>query len=183
MVVTCLPRTSNANVIQLATTSPSTHTVQAEQAPRSQPILVPVRPRLSRKTSANIVPGSTRTGSVRPLTDKESATAPGPSTCGGLMRSPAAAGTPKPPSRSATLAAESPAPLKNVRRDISTRRAPPSPLRSVCGSTILCPPLMSCVCLSVLLMHALIQATGSRSSQLYLKLATGGPRPSSHDVE
>ena len=47
------------------------------------------------------------------------------------------------------LAAERPAPLKNVRRDISTRQAPPSPLRSAFGSAILGAPLMSCVCLSV----------------------------------
>jgi hypothetical protein len=48
------------------------------------------------------------------------------------------------------LAAERPAPLKNVRRDISIRQAPPSPLGSVFGSAILGAPLMSCVCLSLL---------------------------------
>jgi hypothetical protein len=54
------------------------------------------------------------------------------------------------------LAAERPAPLKNVRRDISIRQAPPSPLRSVFGSAILGAPLMSCVCLSLLTSPALI---------------------------
>ena len=68
IVVTFRPRASRANVMQLATTSPSSQTVQAEQAPRSQPIFVPVSPSASRSTSTRVVAGSADAHG-RPLTE------------------------------------------------------------------------------------------------------------------
>ena len=67
IVVIALPRTSSANVMQLAMTSPSTQTVHAEQAPRSHPTFVPVSPSVSRSTSTSVVAGSARTLRASPL--------------------------------------------------------------------------------------------------------------------
>src|SRR4030095_10049262 len=58
--------------MQLATTSPSSQTVHAEQAPRSQPIFVPVSPSSSRSTSTSVVAASTCTVQRRPLTVSDS---------------------------------------------------------------------------------------------------------------
>src|SRR5262249_49912538 len=66
--------------MQLEATSPSSHTVQALHAPRSQPILVPVKPSWSRMTCTSVVAGSTRTVASRSLIDKDKRTGPGPNT-------------------------------------------------------------------------------------------------------
>src|SRR5262249_45866511 len=66
--------------MQLEATSPPSHTVHALHAPRSQPILVPVKPSWSRMTCTSVVAGSTRTVASRSLTDKVRGTAPGPNT-------------------------------------------------------------------------------------------------------
>jgi hypothetical protein len=44
--------------MQAQTVTPSSHTVQAEQAPRSHAILVPVSPKGPRRASASVVRGS-----------------------------------------------------------------------------------------------------------------------------
>ena len=68
--------------MQEATGVPSSHTVQAEQAPRSQPILVPVRSSGPRNTSASVALGSTLTSRVTPFTVNVIETAPGPAIAG-----------------------------------------------------------------------------------------------------
>ena len=50
------------------TGAPSSQTVQAEHAPRSHPILMPVRPRVPRNASASVARGSTRGDRAIPLT-------------------------------------------------------------------------------------------------------------------
>src|SRR5947207_2845840 len=57
--------------MQLAATSPFTRTVQAEHAPRSHPILVPVRPNCWRRRSASVVAGSMWVEIVRPFKRNE----------------------------------------------------------------------------------------------------------------
>ena len=57
---------------------PSTNTVHAPQAPRSQAILVPVRPSGPRNTSARVARGSTRSVRATPLTCKVTGTESGP---------------------------------------------------------------------------------------------------------
>jgi hypothetical protein len=72
--------------MQLLAGSLSSQTVHAEQAPRSQPIFVPVRPRSLRRTSTSVVAGSSRTEMFRPFTDRLTGTAPGPKRVVGLDR-------------------------------------------------------------------------------------------------
>src|SRR5918996_6642024 len=100
--------------MQLATTSPSIHTVQAEHAPRSHPILVPVRPSSYRSTSAKVVAGSTRTTTVPPFTDNDRGAGPGPSTFASPLKACALV-EPDNPSRSTVPAAEIATPLTKAR--------------------------------------------------------------------
>src|SRR5262245_62030474 len=59
IVVISRPATMTASVRQALWRRPSTSTVQAPQAPMSQPFLVPVRSRRSRRRSSRVVRGST----------------------------------------------------------------------------------------------------------------------------
>jgi hypothetical protein len=108
MVVTFRPRASKASVMQLAATSPSSHTVQA---PRSQPIFVPVMPRWLRSTSASVVAGSTWTVTVRPLMERDSADGSGPTAAGEAVAAASATDWVR-----VALSAEAPAPVKKARR-------------------------------------------------------------------
>ena len=101
-------------VMQEATGAPSSQTVQAEQAPRSQPILVPVSSSASRKASARVVLGSTESAQGVPLTLRVMGTASGPT-----VSSSAACATPSGRVSSKTVvAAPTPEPRRNERRDI-----------------------------------------------------------------
>src|SRR5687768_11027013 len=73
--------------MQLVATSSSIHTVQAEQAPRSQPTLVPVRPRPSRRNSTSVVAGSANAVRGSPLTCRLRGAACGPNVSGATVRS------------------------------------------------------------------------------------------------
>jgi len=112
IVVTARGPSSTAGSMHDATGAPSSQTVQAEQAPRSQPILVPVRSSGPRSTSASVTRGSTFTARATPLTVKVSDTTPGPTIAG----SSAATALRASPS-SAMLPAATPAPPRNDRRD------------------------------------------------------------------
>lgn len=72
---TCLPAQRTASVRQLRTRRPSTCTVQAPQAPWSQPFFVPVRSSRSRSTSSRLSRGSTSRVYSRSLTVRCSARA------------------------------------------------------------------------------------------------------------
>lgn len=69
-----------ANIMQEQTVTPSSQTVQAEHVPRLQAILVPVRPRRPRNTSANVIRGSTCRVNVAPLIFSVIGAGPGPAT-------------------------------------------------------------------------------------------------------
>src|SRR5207237_7210972 len=85
--------------------------VHATHAPRSQPILVPVRPRSSRSALASVVRGSTATRCRSPLTVSSICTAPGPS----LLACPAAADASIASPSSAAAPVSTPAPLTKPR--------------------------------------------------------------------
>ena len=70
MVVISLPWAVIANVKHDSTRLPSTWTVQAPQAPRSQPFFVPVKSKRSRRASSNVTRGSTFNLLGLPLTVK-----------------------------------------------------------------------------------------------------------------
>src|SRR5262245_24303036 len=70
MVVTFLPETLDTGVLQERRGCPSIWTVQAPQRPMPQPNLVPVRPRVSRRTHNNGICDATSTLCCRPLTVK-----------------------------------------------------------------------------------------------------------------
>ena len=72
MVVIARPSTWAASVRQASTRSPSTCTVQAPHWPWSQPFLVPVRPRCSRRASSSVTRGSTASSCAVPLTSRSS---------------------------------------------------------------------------------------------------------------
>ncbi len=76
--------TSTASIMQEQTGNPSSQTVQAEQAPRSHPILVPVRPSGSRSASAKVIRGSISNLCESPLTSRSIATACDPTDWGSL---------------------------------------------------------------------------------------------------
>src|SRR5215216_6612681 len=59
-----------AKVMQLAVTSPSINTVQAEQAPRSHPIFAPVNFRSCRRTSTSVAAGSMKSETDSPLIER-----------------------------------------------------------------------------------------------------------------
>src|SRR5450755_2804015 len=80
MVVIFRPPTSTASSMHEATGTRSSHTVQAEHEPRSQPIFVPVNPSASRSASTSVVDGSTETSRSSPLTFKVIPAVPGPTT-------------------------------------------------------------------------------------------------------
>src|SRR5437660_11818023 len=61
MVVTSLPAARDTGATQDLTASPLRWTVQAPHCAMPQPYLVPVKPRLSRKTQSRGVEGSTST--------------------------------------------------------------------------------------------------------------------------
>src|SRR6478672_6588349 len=67
MVVIFLPAASAAGVLQERTGLPSTCTVQAPQRAIPHPNLVPVRPRVSRRTQSSGVEGSASTLRAWPL--------------------------------------------------------------------------------------------------------------------
>src|SRR4051812_17369366 len=67
-----------ASVRQELIRCPSTSTVQAPQAPRSQPFFVPVRASRSRSASSKVVRGSTNTVCACPLTRSVTGTSSGP---------------------------------------------------------------------------------------------------------
>jgi len=82
MVVTFWLPTSTASSMHEQTGFASSHTVHAEQAPRSQPIFVPVKPSGPRRASANVMRGSTVSLCTSPLTCRSITTSPGPTDCG-----------------------------------------------------------------------------------------------------
>src|SRR3954447_11788309 len=67
MVSTLRPAHSSASTRHDSTGSPSSSTVQAPHSPSSQPCLVPVRPRSSRRTSSKVLYGAKETGVSSPL--------------------------------------------------------------------------------------------------------------------
>src|SRR5690349_4628012 len=67
-VVTARSSAWTANIRHDRTAAPSTMTVQAPQAPCSQPRCVPVSPHCSRRKSASVMRGSTDLEMVRPFT-------------------------------------------------------------------------------------------------------------------
>jgi hypothetical protein len=67
IVVTARLPTPIASTMHDATHAPSSHTVQAELAPRSQPLFAPLTSSGPRSTSANVAFGSTRTERTTPL--------------------------------------------------------------------------------------------------------------------
>ena len=64
IVVTARGPTSTASIMQEQTGVPSSQTVQAEHAPRLQPIFVPVSPSGPRRTSASVARDSTLNGAI-----------------------------------------------------------------------------------------------------------------------
>src|SRR6201987_4626022 len=70
MVVISFPWAVTTNVKHDSTRLPSTWTVQAPQAPRSQPFFVPVKSKRSRRASSNVTRGSTFNLLGLPLTVK-----------------------------------------------------------------------------------------------------------------
>ena len=111
MVVTGCPTASSAKTLQEGTGWFPSITVHAPHAPRSQPILVPVRPRSSRSALASVVRGSTATRCRSPLTVSSICTAPGPS----LLACPAAADASIASPSSAAAPVSTPAPLTKPR--------------------------------------------------------------------
>ena len=111
IVVTGLPTASSARTVQEGTGWSPSITVHAPQAPRSQPVLVPVSPRPSRSASTSVVRGSTLRRCGSPLTFSSMSTAPGPN----RFASPFAAVSIASPS-SAAHPVSTPAPLTNPRR-------------------------------------------------------------------
>ena len=112
MVVTARAPTSIASIMQEATGAPSSQTVQAEQAPRSQPILVPVRSSGPRSTSARVVRGWTCRWWCLPLTVSVSGAAPGPAIGGGSAAAAGCASGRRAAPPTATLA-----PVRKERRE------------------------------------------------------------------
>ena len=68
IVVTSLPSKETARARQALIRLPSVSTVQAPQAPWSQPFLGPVTPSRSRSRSSRLTQGSTSTVSTEPFT-------------------------------------------------------------------------------------------------------------------
>src|SRR5512138_2359524 len=71
MVVTALPLTADTGVTHERLGSPPRCTVQAPHCAMPQPNLVPVRPRLSRRTQSRGVLAATSTDCRRPFTRRE----------------------------------------------------------------------------------------------------------------
>src|ERR1019366_7639072 len=117
LVIVRLP-TSIASIIQAAIGFPSSQTVQAEQAPRSQPTLVPVKSSESRNASANVVFGSMNSECDTLFTSSVSGTGPGPTASRSAACASEARKSGNVVSSITVLAAPIPEPLKNDRRDM-----------------------------------------------------------------
>src|ERR1017187_8688239 len=118
MVTTLRSPTSAASIMHEATGTRSTQTVQAEHAPRSQPIFVPVRSSGPRKTSASVACPEIATDRCTPFTLR--AIVEG-AECVPAPVAPAAAtlaGAHNPVSNTATPVIAAPVPLRNSRRVI-----------------------------------------------------------------
>src|SRR5450830_973359 len=119
MVVTDRSPTSIARTIQEAIGVPSSHTVHAEQAPRSQPIFVPVKSSGPRNASASVMCGGTAMVRTAPLIRSGSGTASGPIIAASAFFSARAVDAAR-LVWSMTPPAVAPAPVRNDRRETSS---------------------------------------------------------------
>src|ERR1035437_7105220 len=121
--------------------SPSSHTVQAEQAPRLHAIFVPVSPSGPRNASTSVMRGSTRRGLSTPLTFR---TMSNSDPLGALVGAARLAVAPARASRALAPTAAETDPPRTARRDIlAPAMSPSSPYleRSRKRSGLAPPPL------------------------------------------